>query len=206
MITKSIIYAPVLGAALSLSGLGHAQTGAGAETAAPATQMAPAATGSTAQQAPAKAVTDPEIIGILEAANQGEIDEAKVAKKISKSKPVKDFAEMMILEHEQVQKDVKLFAKKVKMTPADSDTKSALKKTVADNIKTLKRVSGKEHDRRYMADQVAMHQNLLDQIDSTLLPGAQDAELKAILTKVRASVAQHLESAKTLQNTIGVAG
>ncbi|MBC7530131.1 MAG: DUF4142 domain-containing protein [Oligoflexus sp.] len=197
---SKIIYAPALISALALSSLAHAQAG----TATTPTPIAATPTDTTAAS-PATKVNDREILQILMTANEGKIDQAKQAKKISKSKPVKDFADMMILEHKQVQKDLKSWASKTKIKVGPSKLNDDLKNTAKASIEKLKRVSGKEFDRDYSANQVAMHQGLLDQLDSTLIPNAQDQELKDILAKVRTSVAAHLEKAKNLQTTIGAA-
>ncbi|MBC7660482.1 MAG: DUF4142 domain-containing protein [Chitinophagaceae bacterium] len=191
---KKIFFAPVLISVLSLATYARAQP-------APTTAAPTAAT--AAAPAPVDKVTDPEIVAIIEAANKAEIDEAKYAQAHSKSKPVVDFAAMMILEHKQVEKDLENFTKKSKMKPIASSGKDDVKKMGAANLKDLKKVSGKELDRTYSNHQVAMHQGLLDKIDSTLLPNVQNTELKDIVTKVRSSVATHLDKAKALQSTIG---
>ncbi len=48
-----------------------------------------------------------------------------------------------------------------------------------------------------------MHQTVLDTIDSTLLPKATEASLKAELGKMREAVASHLEHAKKLEASLG---
>lgn len=196
---KSILCAPVLFSMLALSNLGHAQS-----STAPA---APPISGSKASSQPvapaAKTLTDPEIIGVLEAANKGEIDEAKRAKKTTKSKPVRDYAEMMISAHGNVLKDLDHVADKNDLKAADNDMKAELEKTAKANVEKLKGVSGKELDRHYINDQVAAHQGLLEKIDTVLLPSATNPDLKAFIAKIRVSVAEHLEKAKGIQTTIG---
>jgi len=44
---------------------------------------------------------------------------------------------------------------------------------------------------------------VLDAIDKTLIPGASNAELKALIVKVRPAFAAHLEHAKHIQSTLG---
>jgi predicted outer membrane protein len=91
------------------------------------------------------------------------------------------------------------------MKATETDSSKDLKKMSDATIKKLKTVSGKELDRVYIAEQVTMHESLLSQIDSSLIPGAQDQSLKDLLAKIRTSVAAHVEKAKVLQNTIGTA-
>jgi putative membrane protein len=50
--------------------------------------------------------------------------------------------------------------------------------------------------------EVAYHQQVLDALDKTLIPGAQNAELKALLVKVRPAFVAHLEHAKMVQKSL----
>jgi putative membrane protein len=45
---------------------------------------------------------------------------------------------------------------------------------------------------------VQYHQAVLDALDKTLIPGAQNAELKGLLEKVRPNIAAHLERAPSI--------
>jgi putative membrane protein len=47
---------------------------------------------------------------------------------------------------------------------------------------------------------------LLDAFDTTLIPSAQNAELKALLVKARPAFVAHLDHAKQLQSTLGKGG
>jgi putative membrane protein len=46
-------------------------------------------------------------------------------------------------------------------------------------------------------------QTVLDALDQTLIPGAQNAELKALLQGARPAFAAHLERAKQVKSTLG---
>jgi putative membrane protein len=50
--------------------------------------------------------------------------------------------------------------------------------------------------------EIAYHQRVLDALDKTLIPGAQNAELKALLVKVRPAFVAHLEHAKMVQKSL----
>jgi putative membrane protein len=54
-----------------------------------------------------------------------------------------------------------------------------------------------------MAREVAYHQAVLDALDQTLIPQAQNADLKNLLQQVRPAIAAHLERARTLQQSLG---
>ena len=61
---------------------------------------------------------------------------------------------------------------------------------------------GKRDDRA--ADQIldTREGTVLDAIDKLLIPSAQNAELKGLITKVRPAIAAHLEHAKHLQASL----
>jgi putative membrane protein len=77
-----------------------------------------------------------------------------------------------------------------------------LQKGGDDNVAALKKLNGSAFDKAYVDHEVAYHQAVLDAVDSTLIPSAQNAELKALLVKVRPAFAAHLDHAKHLQSEL----
>src|SRR5690242_2426450 len=77
-------------------------------------------------QTAAPGPTDPQIAAIVVAANQVDIDAAKLAKSRTKNKDVKSFAETMIRDHEGVNKQAKALVKKLKVKPEASPTSKSL--------------------------------------------------------------------------------
>jgi putative membrane protein len=49
----------------------------------------------------------------------------------------------------------------------------------------------------------SIQQAVLDAVDQTLIPGATNAELKALLVKVRPAFVAHLEHARKIQSSLG---
>jgi putative membrane protein len=90
------------------------------------------------------APTDPQIVGIVEAANQIDINYAKLAMSKAKDKQVKDFAQLMITDHSSVQKSVRKLAAKLNVTPADSETSNSLKTQAQRNRLVKHRVDGRD--------------------------------------------------------------
>jgi putative membrane protein len=153
--------------------------------------------------APAGGPTDPQIAAIVVSANQVDIDAAKFAKSHSKNKEVKAFAETMIRDHQAVNKQAKALVKKLKVKPEANDTSKALEQGGKDNLATLKKLKGAEFDKAYVDHEVAYHQQVIDAVTKTLIPNAQNAELKALLEKGGPIFTAHLEHAKKLQAELG---
>ena len=147
--------------------------------------------------------TDPQIAAIVVTANQVDIDAGKLALTKAKSPDVKSFAQLMITDHSGVNKSATELVTKLRVTPENSPTSQSLQKGGDDNLAALKKLSGSAFDRAYVDHEVAYHQAVLDAVDTTLIPSAQNAELKALLVKVRPAFVAHLDHAKHLQSELG---
>jgi len=150
-----------------------------------------------------KGPSDPQIAHIVVTANQIDIDAGKIAKSKSKNKEVQAFAQQMITDHGAVNKQAGALAKKLGVKPEDNDISKSLKKGGAENTANLKKLSGAAFDKVYVDHEVAYHQAVLDAIDKTLIPSAQNAELKGLIEKVRPAIQAHLDHAKHLQGDLG---
>jgi putative membrane protein len=148
-----------------------------------------------AQPAP----SDPQIAQIVVTANQVDVDAGKLAASRTKSKDVKQFARQMVTDHTAVNRQATALVTRLKVKPEPSDTSRSLQKGGDDNIARLQALQGPQFDRAYVDQEVAYHQAVLDAIDKVLLPSARNAELKALITKVRPAIAAHLDHARHLQ-------
>jgi putative membrane protein len=162
--------------------------------------------GAAVVAAESAAITDAQIAAIVVTANQVDIDAGKLAVAKSQNKDVKTFAERMVTDHAGVNKSAGELVTKLQVTPQGNDTSRSLQKGGDDNLAALKKLTGGAFDRAYVDHEVTYHQAVLDAIDSTLIPGAQNAELKALLVKVRPAFVSHLEHAKHLQGALAKSG
>jgi putative membrane protein len=150
--------------------------------------------------------TDPQIAAIVVTANQVDIDAGKLAESRSKSKDVKAFAELMITDHSGVNKSAVELVHKLNVMPEDNATSQSLKQGGDENLANLKKLTGAAFDKAYIDHEVTYHENVLDALDKTLIPNAKNAELKALLVKVRPAFVAHLDHAKQLQVALGKSG
>src|SRR5947199_7389479 len=124
-------------------------------------------------------ITDPQIVGVVTAAYQIDIDAAKLALKKTKNDQVKQFAQQMIDDHTKLQSSVNDLGKKLNVKPAPSDISKSLKTAAAAETKKLQGLSGKAFDTEYINHEVDYHQQVLDAAGKVLIPNAQNAELKS---------------------------
>jgi putative membrane protein len=151
----------------------------------------------------AQDVNDAQIASIVVTANQVDIDAGKLATSKSASHNIKAFAQLMVTDHTAVNKSATDLAARLKVTPQDNATSQTLKADGEKHITHLKTLKGAAFDRAYIDREVAYHQQVIDALDKTLIPGATNAELRALLVKVRPAFVAHLEHAKRLQVSAG---
>ena len=147
-------------------------------------------------------INDAQIASIVVTANQVDIDAGKLATTMAINPEVKKFAQLMVTDHTGVNKSAVDLATKLKVTPEDNDTSRALAKGGQANLANLKKLKGAAFDKAYVDHEVVYHAQVLEAVDKTLIPGATNAELKALLVKVRPAFVAHLEHAKHLQASL----
>ena len=146
-------------------------------------------------------INDAQIAAIVVTANQVDIDAGKFAAEKSTDAAVKAFANTMVTDHSAVNKNAVDLVTKLKVTPEQNDTSRSLKAGGDENVAKLRTLSGKAFDKAYVDHEVAYHEQVISALDSVLIPNAQNAELKALLVKVRPAFVAHLDHAKHLQQT-----
>ena len=153
--------------------------------------------------AAAQSINDAQIASIVVTANQVDIDAGELASRMATNPEVKKFAATMVTDHTGVNKAATDLATRLKVTPEDNATSQALKAGGEKNVANLKSLKGAAFDKAYIDHEVAYHTQVLEAIDKTLVPNAKNAELKALIVKVRPAFVAHLEHAKSLQKTVG---
>src|SRR5215471_3364654 len=125
--------------------------------------------------------TDPQIAHIAYTAGSIDIDAARQALQMSKNKDVRAFAEQMIKDHEAVNKQALALCKKLNVTPEDNETSKSLAAAATAKREELAGLSGAAFDKAYIENEVAYHKTVNGALGTTLIPSAQNAELKALL-------------------------
>jgi putative membrane protein len=158
-----------------------------------------------APAAPVQEINDAQIAAIVVTANQVDIDAGELAAARASSADVKKFGQQMVTDHKGVNKSAVDLATKLKVTPEENDTSKALKAGGEKNVANLKTLKGAAFDKAYVDHEVAYHTQVIEALDKTLIPNAKNAELKALLVKVRPAFVAHLEHAKHIQSSLKTA-
>ena len=146
-------------------------------------------------------INDAEIAAIVVTANQVDIDAGKLAVSRTTNDKVKAFAQLMVTDHTGVNKAATALVTKLNVTPQQNATSKALQAGGDKNLAYLKTLQGTAFDQAYINHEYAYHQQVIDALDKTLIPGATNSELKALLVKVRPAFIAHRDHAKSLQST-----
>jgi putative membrane protein len=148
------------------------------------------------------APTDPQIVRIVETADDIDINYAKLALSKATDKRVRDFAQQMITDHSAVQKSVIELAAKLNVTPADNETSNALKAQAEQTTQKLRGLKGNKFERAYVDNEVAYHEAVINAVKTVLIPSAQNAQLKSALQGAEPLFEGHLLHAEHVQSAI----
>lgn len=146
--------------------------------------------------------TDPQIAHIAYTAGQLDIAAAEQALKKSQSQEVLDFAELMKRDHAAVNEQALALVEKLGVTPEDNPTSQALSRQAAAKLAELEKLEGSAFDAAYIANEVAYHQAVNEALRTTLIPAAQDAELKTLLETGLTLFTEHQQHAEHLAATV----
>lgn len=125
--------------------------------------------------------SDPQIADIAYTAGQIDVETAEQALKKTHNREVKNFAEEMVRDHTAVNKQALDLLQKLGMKPEPSDTSNSLREQAAKEREELAKLEGAAFDKAYAKNEVAFHQTINSVLEKTLIPDAQNSQLKNFL-------------------------
>lgn len=144
-------------------------------------RVAAAAAVMFASAASAAGPTDPQIAHIAYTAGTIDAAAGKQALARSHNKAVRAFALEMVRDHSAVNDQALALVKKLHVTPEANPTSAALSKQAAISLRRLSHLNGRSFDRAYAANEVAYHKTVNAALANTLIPSANNGELKSLL-------------------------
>src|ERR1700757_1708416 len=134
------------------------------------------------------APTDPQIVGIVETADDIDVNCAELALSKAKDQQVRDFAQQMITDHSAVKKSVINLASKLNVTPADSPTSDSLKTQAQQTLERLRSLKRKAFEKSYVDNEVSYHEAVIHTIKTVLIASAQNAEIEVSAARHQAPI------------------
>jgi len=165
-----------------------------------AAMAAPAPAGSSSTSA-APALTDANIVAMVDEANMADSSTGHVAATKGTNAEVKTFGRDMMRDHHALRKMGQDLAKKLNVTPQmpPSDSSEAKDKAWVDSLNSMPK--GTSWDKAYIDHEVAAHQQVLSTLH-TAEGAAQNAELKSLITKAIPTIEAHLKKAQDIQSKL----
>ena len=148
-------------------------------------------------------LNDAQIAHIAYAAGLIDVAAGKQALTKSNDKAVRAFAEEMVRDHAAVNDEALALVGKLGVTPQDNPTSAALNAAAAAELKKLASLDGVAFDRAYVKNEVAFHRTVNDALRTTLIPGAANGELKALLETGLRLFSEHQMHAEHLAMQLG---
>jgi putative membrane protein len=149
--------------------------------------------------------TDPQIVHIAYTAGLIDVEAGKLRLEKSQDNDVRAFAQRMIGDHTAVNDQALALVKKLNVTPEDNATSQSLTKQAETTRKKLDALTGAAFDKAYIDNEVAFHKTVNSALSTTLIPGAQNPELKSLLQNGLKVFQAHLEHAERLAQQLASA-
>jgi putative membrane protein len=148
--------------------------------------------------APAPALSDANIVYILDNANMLDSAAGAIAATKGTNSEVRDFGKRMMRDHHALRQQGQDLAKKLGVTPtppANDDSQAQTDKTMSLLNGAAK---GKDFDKAYIDNEVTYHKAVLETATAAM-NAAQNAELKNLIQKAAPALQAHLDMAQSIQ-------
>lgn len=158
----------------------------------------------TTAQAPEPAsLNDLEIAHAAHVAGNIDIRNAHLALALSDNAEVRDFAELMLRDHQAVNEAALALLEKLQAQPQDNGFSQALLAGSDAKIKEMTELSGRAFDKAYAANELAYHQTVNQVAGDAFIPNVENAELKALLDQALATFQAHEAHARQMVAKLG---
>jgi putative membrane protein len=148
---------------------------------------------------PAPALSDANIVYILDNANALDSAAGSIAVTKGTSSDVRDYGRTMVRDHHSLRAQGQALAKKLNVTPTApaNDTWPATKDKTMSLLNGA--AKGKDFDKAYIDNEVEYHTSLLETATQAM-NAAQNSELKNLIQLAAPTIQAHLDRAKSIQS------
>jgi putative membrane protein len=147
------------------------------------------------------ALTDPQILLVLDTLNQGEVEQAYAALPRLTLPDVEAFAQLMVTHHSAARQSVLATADGLQLNPTPSEVQMELKQEAEAQVTLLRATNTASLDATYMDLQVAAHAEALALL-SDLELAADAPELQTLIGTLEATVQDHYDSAVAIEGEL----
>ena len=174
----------------------------GSDTSSGAMTTVAADTSSMAAGAQPAALSDANIVALLDEANMADSALGAYAVTKATSPDVKSFAKLMMGEHHALRAQGQQLAKRLGVTP-QMPADDPLKPAADAEMTALKAAAkGADFDRTYIEHEIGIHKAVLD-LAGKAHDAAQNEELKKLIEQAGPVIQKHLDHAEQIQKKLG---
>ncbi len=174
----------------------------GSDTSSGAMTTGAADTSSMAAGAQPAALSDANIVALLDEANMADSALGAYAVTKATSPDVKSFAKLMMGEHHALRAQGQQLAKRLGVTP-QMPADDPLKPAADAEMTALKAAAkGADFDRTYIEQEIGIHKAVLD-LAGKAHDAAQNEELKKLIEQAGPVIQKHLDHAEQIQKKLG---
>lgn len=152
---------------------------------------------------PTSGMGDAEVAAFNAVINLNEIDAATDAKTKATSPQVRQFAQMIHIDHGGNLSELMMMGARMNMPAAWTPAADHLRREGAGKLARVIRLDGPAFDRAWIDLMIEDHAKALQTIDALLLPAARNPQLRQHLAATRSAVASHLQEARRIRATLG---
>ena len=150
------------------------------------------------------AMTAPNALAMIGLSNGAEVQTGQIAEQKGTSDEVRDFAKMIVKDHQDMQKEADELATKANLVPAppaQAEQKRAAGDQMVQQLNST--AKGAEFDRAYVEGQVQAHQQTLTELQQLQTQVTDNADVKALIDKAIPKVQAHLDKATQVHSQLG---
>lgn len=149
-------------------------------------------------------MSDGQIAGVVNVANDQAVSAAKTAQKSATNKALVEYANSVIRDHERFTAEFNAILSKVAVKAEESGTTVALRASGLRDAATLLMLKGADFDKKFLHQHIAAEQYFIELLDTSLIPAAKNPEIKSYIQSMRGDLVKCLEAGKALQAEVGV--
>ena len=149
-----------------------------------------------------KSVVDGEVVSALQGINNGEMKTAKIAAKKSMNQSVQQYAQQVMVDHRNAEKQLDEIRSKNRITVDTPAVRRDMRQENTAAMRRINKMEGAAFDQAFLDQQINQHQQALQLIDSRLLKSADNIDLRSYITNLRTVIDSHLQTAQQLRSTL----
>ena len=147
--------------------------------------------------------TNAEMVAVVNAYNDAEIEVGQLAQAKATDTTVRSFARQLVAEHRALKTEVSSTAQRLNVTAAMPTDDENLAEDHQAGMRDLNaKAKGREFDEAFLEHEIKMHKNVLDRVEDALAPG-RNAEIRSLLERARDGLRAHLTRAEELEKKFG---